>query len=452
MNTSPRFGLGDLLLFLLILLAAGAVRGWYLYSCCQQGNTEGPYQVQDDWSKERDSLVKNLKSGNFSVQAPLAAADEKTAHAGYLYPLMLASLDRAANDLGVTYQRVRWLQVGLGALAASFYFLIGRRAFHSRLVGFIAGVLAALNPYWVINTAEVNDGVVTTFLLALALLLGVRAGQLGGALTSILYGLSLAALASLRAALLPFAIIADLWLLWRSRRLPGGWMVAVLAILGFLIGIIPWVTRNHQAFHEVMPIADSAYLHLWIGNNSKATGGPESEETMRTALADRDGPKVADLEKMSQPERYRSLASQLGREIVAKPAQAIERRLRAGLAFFFGDKWLTDREYCRTGKTEGVPAWLTSWITTLLVGSLFFMLLLAALGWRWSYGWRRESMPLGLAPVWFLLPYLLSHAEAYSGPRLPLDGVLICYAALVIACIFPSEAKHLLTGEEAYPK
>jgi hypothetical protein len=173
---------------------------------------------------------------------------------------------------------------------------------------------------------------------------------------------------------------------------------------------------------------------------------------MRKALADRDSPKAADLEKMSQPERYRALASQVGREIISDPAHAIERRLRAGLAFFLGDKWITNREYVRTGQAGGVPGWLAPWMTTILVGSLFFMLLFAALGWRWSYGWRRESMPLGLAPVWFLLPYLLSHAEAYSGPRLPLDGVLICYAALVIACIFPSEAKHLLRGEEAYPR
>src|SRR5436190_22661300 len=106
MNTSLRFGLGDLLLFLLILVGAGAVRGWYLSSCCQQATTEGLYQVQDEWGRERDELVKNLKSGNFSVRAPLTAAEEKTAHAGYLYPLMLASVDRAANDLGVTYQRI----------------------------------------------------------------------------------------------------------------------------------------------------------------------------------------------------------------------------------------------------------------------------------------------------------------------------------------------------------
>ena len=61
---------------------------------------------------------------------------------------------------------------------------------------------------------------------------------------------------------------------------------------------------------------------------------------------------------------------------------------------------------------------------------MLVLLLLAGLGWRWSYAWQRPSMPASLAVVWIPLPYLLSHAEALSGPRLPLDGVLLCYAAL----------------------
>jgi hypothetical protein len=57
------------------------------------------------------------------------------------------------------------------------------------------------------------------------------------------------------------------------------------------------------------------------------------------------------------------------------------------------------------------------------------MLLLSLPGWRWSYGWRKESMPASLAVVWVPLPYILSHAEFLAGPQLPLDGVLLCYAA-----------------------
>ena len=46
-------------------------------------------------------------------------------------------------------------------------------------------------------------------------------------------------------------------------------------------------------------------------------------------------------------------------------------------------------------------------------------------------------MPAVLAMICVPLPYLLSHAGALSGPRLPLDAVLLCYAAFALACALP---------------
>src|ERR1700722_9980423 len=37
-----------------------------------------------------------------------------------------------------------------------------------------------------------------------------------------------------------------------------------------------------------------------------------------------------------------------------------------------------------------------------------------------------------LAMLWIPLPYILTHAEHFSGPRLPLDAVLVCYTAFVL--------------------
>src|SRR5207248_9276343 len=108
---------------------------------------------------------------------------------------------------------VRWIQCAVGALTAGLYFLFGRRAFDSRLVATLAGLLTALHPFWIINTAAINDGTPVAFVLGLVLFLGTVAGQTGGAIASLLYGVSLAGLALLRAALLPFAFIALLWLL-----------------------------------------------------------------------------------------------------------------------------------------------------------------------------------------------------------------------------------------------
>src|SRR5207247_1390001 len=81
-----------------------------------------------------------------------------------------------------------------GALTAGLYFLIARRAFPSRLVALLAGLLCAFHPFWIANTPALNDGVLATFLLGACLWLGIRGSQTEGSLTSLLFGLALAAL------------------------------------------------------------------------------------------------------------------------------------------------------------------------------------------------------------------------------------------------------------------
>ena len=74
---------------------------------------------------------------------------------------------------------------------------------------------------------------------------------------------------------------------------------------------------------------------------------------------------------------------------------------------------------------------------------------LAFLGWRWTSSWRHLARPSALAVVWIPLPYILSHAESLSGPRLPLDGVLLCYAAFALCCLVPGFNRHLFRGPNA---
>ena len=150
----------------------------------------------------------------------------------------------------------------LAVLTVGCFFLFARRAFHSDLVATLAGVLVAVHPLWVINTAELNDGVLTSFLLGACLALGARAGQQGGAFTSLFFGLALAALALVRAAFLPFAVVALLWFLWECRRLPYGWFAAILALLGFANGLAPWGLHNYQRFERIPSLVGSRAQHL----------------------------------------------------------------------------------------------------------------------------------------------------------------------------------------------
>jgi hypothetical protein len=459
-----RFGIGEGVLLVLVLAAAAGARGWYLWACADSGHQAAPLQVQDSqpvlpgWPErrgrqpptEQDVLVHNLTEHRwFGTVAPLAGAEEQTAHVTPGYPWLLSLLERVPFDLGPVDRAVRWIQALLGTLAAGFYFLFARRAFRSRLVATLAGLLCAGHPFWVFNTAEIDDGVVSSFLLAACLLLGARGSQAGGPLTSLLYGLGLAGLALVRAALLPFAFVAVLWFLLRCRAVKLGWLYALLAFLGFAIGLTPWTLRNWQVFGDVFPIVNSAYLHLWIGNNPLATGGPLPEATLREALSEET---TRELEGLDQKARYGQLAGRVADEVRTWPAEALQRRLWAGLYFFFGEEWFKEQRLARPDSTLAaqMPEWLALSYPVLLAGALLGMLLLGVLGWRWTYGWRRSAMPAALAVMWVPLPYLLSHAGALSGPRLPLDGVLLCYAAFALVYLVPGFGRNLRLGEEAF--
>jgi 4-amino-4-deoxy-L-arabinose transferase-like glycosyltransferase len=445
-----RFGTADLLLLLLVLAVAAGARAGYLINCADSGRNSGPLTVQDPQPPlsdvtppaemrgsprptDLDALIDNLEHHQwFGSMAPYAPQEEQTAHVAPGYPWLLALLARGVGDSALD-STVRWIQCGLGALTAVLYFLFARRAFRSLAAGTLAGLFAALWPFWVINTAAIDDGVLTTFLLALALFLGARAGETGGALSSLLFGLALAGVSLVRAALLPFAFVAVVWFLLRTRTLPRGWLAALLAFLGFANGLAPWTVRNLQVYGEPIPVADSAYLHLWVGNNPKATGGPLPAEALSPERA-------AELRKIvRQPERYAHMGTWVREEVRDHPVETLRRRANAALMFFFGARWFQDGSLAERTPVaeEGMPRWLEDAYPMALQASLLALLFLALLGWRWSYLWRYEALPATLAVLWVPLPYVLGHAEALSGPRLPLDGVLLCYAAFALACLLP---------------
>ncbi|HWG46838.1 MAG TPA: glycosyltransferase family 39 protein [Gemmataceae bacterium] len=440
MTEMRRFTLVDGLLLIAIVALAAGTRAGYLISCADYARNAGPLLVETP-PAELEKLVSNLKDKqSFASRAPFATEEKETAQVAPGYPWLVSAVARVV-DPAARDSTMRWLQCALGALTAGLYFLFARRAFRSRAVATLTGLFCAAHPFWILDTAALADGVAATFLLALSLLLGLRASQTSGPLTSLLFGLSLAALALVRAAFLPFAFVALAWFLWRSRGLTRGWLCALLAFLGFVNGLAPWTFRNWQLYGEPVPIVDSAYYHLWIGNNPHATGGPVSEQAMRDA-------PVEELSQIPRStDRYARLSGLIGQEMHDHPVETVRRRLRAGLDFVFGERWFIEGRLAdRAGSEESMPTWLAWSYPVVLESTLLGLVVLALLGWRWTYGWRSSALPASLAVFWIPLPYVLSHAEALSGPRLPLDGVLLCYAAFALACLLPVRG-YLWAGE-----
>ena len=112
--------------------------------------------------------------------------------------IFLTGLELFPIDLSPVDRVVRWIQCGLGTLTAAFYFLFALRAFRNLWVAALTGLFCALHPFWIINTAEINDGVLVTFLLGFSLALGTRGSQVSAPFTSLMFGLVLAGLSMVR--------------------------------------------------------------------------------------------------------------------------------------------------------------------------------------------------------------------------------------------------------------
>src|SRR5205807_5416918 len=224
----------------------------------------------------------------------------------------------------------------------------------------------------------------------------------------------------------------------------------------FTIGLAPWEFRNWKTFNAIVPIVDSVYLNLWVGNNPRSTGGPQLEQAVLETLADARGedPKqtLEELGQLAQKDRYDGLGTLVLKQIRSDPAAAVKHRFEAGAAFLLGESWLKDRVFWRVSEQDAgkFPEWLESAYPALLSGGLLLILLFGLLGWRWSFAWQAQAMPSSLAFVWIPLPYILGHAEFLSGARLPLDGIFLTYTAVAIACLLSPGWQSLPESKEGH--
>lgn len=406
MTDRARWSGGQIAGCLVVLVLALAVRAGYLVTCADSGRRDGPIRVQD--TVESTPAVAAIENGQLHWSGPQQS----------LYDWSISVLSRVWSEPARRDQIVRWIQCVLGALTAVFYFLAARLAFRSAAVGVVAGLFGSLSPFWIAATAEIRDAVACAFLLSACLWAGTRGGQAVRGGTSWLFGIALAALAYMRVGFLPFAWIALAWYLFRSRLLPSGWISAVLSVVGVLTVAVPWGYHNYLQSQEVYPQLRTLYVELWEGNNPEATGGSWRQPT-------------------PSDKSDRQLLQEVGQEVGHNPAGTLQRRLWAGLSFFLGEDFLRQQRLWRENPTgengPEAPGWFRACYAAALYGWLLGMLVLAVLGWRWSYDWRTVARPLALALLWIPVPYLLSHATSLSGPRLPLDGAMMTYAAFALA-------------------
>ena len=250
------WGKGDALALAVVVLAALAIRGLYVYqqrSAPDFGHPVGDAEFFHQWGG-------TFAEGQRFTDGPYYRAP--------LYPWVLGTVYKL---LGVGPLAPRVVQVVLGSLTCGLLFAIGRVLF-GRVVGVLAGLAAA--SYWILVyfTGELLIPTLVTFLdvLLVLTLLGAHQRRCLGlwGLSGLILGLSGIA----RPNVLLFAPVVLIWIVMIGDHRRGRILSGAVFTAGCLIPVLPVTIRNYVVGDDLVLISSQGGVNLYIGNNPQADG------------------------------------------------------------------------------------------------------------------------------------------------------------------------------------
>jgi 4-amino-4-deoxy-L-arabinose transferase-like glycosyltransferase len=208
------------------------------------------------------ALAKNIAAGNgFAFDGGAA-----TAFRVPLYPMFLAAVTLGHQ----AFLPVLVSQSLIGAGTVWCAAMIAREIF-GNVAAIIAAILTAIYPYYVVHDTALQETSLYTFLMALAVLLLLRARRSGSVVTAASAGLALGAAVLTRANLAPFALLAPLWLAFAGGAFAAPWrrrlVVAVLCAGVGGLTVAPWLIRSYWLTGSATLSTQTGFF-LWVGNNA----------------------------------------------------------------------------------------------------------------------------------------------------------------------------------------
>ena len=169
----------------------------------------------------------------------------------------------AGHDL----HAARVAQAGVGAMAVVLLGLLAASLWDRR-VGVVAALLAALYGPAIYFDGELVSASLELALSALSLWLLVEGEKRRSAAWLAAAGLAIAAGAVTRPTVLPFAVLAAVWLLWR-RTSPRAVALFAAAALSLPVAM---TVRNAVVARDPVFIASQGGINFYIGNHARADG------------------------------------------------------------------------------------------------------------------------------------------------------------------------------------
>jgi 4-amino-4-deoxy-L-arabinose transferase-like glycosyltransferase len=206
-------------------------------------------------------LAQNMAAGN-----GITLGDgSPTAFRVPMYPAFLAAVTFGHK----AFLPIVLAQALIGAGTVWCAALLARELF-GNAAGIIAATITALYPYYVVHDTALQETSLYTFFAALAIVLLLRARRSASGVMGGCAGLTLGAAVLTRANLVPFALLAPLWLAvpGQCRMVPRRqtWWAAVVCAGVLALTVSPWLIRSFLLTGSVTLSTQTGFF-LWLGNN-----------------------------------------------------------------------------------------------------------------------------------------------------------------------------------------
>lgn len=186
-----------------------------------------------------------------------------TAYRPPLYPLLLTCCVVLGPAARVA---IGCLHVALGVATVALSYRLARRLGLGDWA-LAAAALVAVDPILLAQSSQVMTETPATFLVAVALLLLIRAAEHPHRGLHVLVGATLGCVILCRANLIVWVPLAAAWAAWPTGRWLTKLQTLALTGLGFAVVLTPWVVRNQLRFGQPVAATTHGGYTLLLANN-----------------------------------------------------------------------------------------------------------------------------------------------------------------------------------------
>jgi 4-amino-4-deoxy-L-arabinose transferase-like glycosyltransferase len=166
---------------------------------------------------------------------------------------------------------IRLLNCVIGGINVILFYLLGKKCLGKK-AGLFAAIISAFYPLFIWLSVRILSETLFMSLVLSSILLLYRAKEHPGLAPSIFTGITLAAAALCRPALLTFVPLAPIFLLTNKGEIKKGIKKGALLIIAFIITLAPWIARNYIAYNRFVIITAEGGITFWTGNHPEAVG------------------------------------------------------------------------------------------------------------------------------------------------------------------------------------